>query len=72
MHLIIHQILTIILFYQTMICSYLVIDTTLASDTPLCFIENLLKKILKLTMIIDDRMRDEKLQYNINREAAKI
>ena len=55
-----------------MICSYLVIDTTLASDTPLCFIENLLKKILKLIMIIDDRMRDEKLQYDINREAAKI
>ena len=23
-------------------------------------------------MIIDDRMRDEKLQYDINREAAKI
>ena len=23
-------------------------------------------------MIIDDRIRDEKLQYNINREAAKI
>ena len=23
-------------------------------------------------MIIDDQIRDEKLQYNINREAAKI
>ena len=23
-------------------------------------------------MIIDDKIRDEKLQYNINREAAKI
>ena len=33
--------------------------------------KNLLKKINK-NMIINDRIRDGKLQYNINREAAKL
>ena len=41
--------------------SFLVIDATLASDNPLLII-----------IIIDDRITDEKLQYNINREAAKL
>ena len=31
-----------------------------------------LERILKLTMTIADKIRDEKLQYDINREPAKI
>ena len=51
---------------------FLVIDSTLASDNPLGFRKNLLERIVKLIMTIDDKIRDEKLQYDINREAAKI
>ena len=50
--------------------SSLVIDTTLASDNLLHFRKNLLERIQKLIMTIDDKIRDEKLQYDINREAA--
>ena len=50
---------------------FLVIDATLALGNPSRFRKNLLK-IKKLIMIIDDKIRDEKLQYDINREAAKI
>ena len=52
--------------------SFLFIDATLASDSPLRFRNNLLEGIKKLIMAIDDKIRDEKLQYDINREAAKI
>ena len=52
--------------------SFLVIDTTPASDNPLYFRKNLVERIYKLIMIIDDKIKDQKLQYNINREAAKI
>ena len=31
-----------------------------------------MKQIYNVTMTIDDQIRDEKLQYNTNREAAKI
>ena len=48
--------------------SFLVINVTLASDNPLSFRKNL----KKLIMTIDDKIKDEKLQYDINREAAKI
>ena len=48
------------------------IDATLASDNPSCFRENLLERIWKLIMTIDDKIRDEKLQYDVKREAAKI
>ena len=41
---------------------FLVIDTTLASDNPSRFRKNLLERILKLIMTIDDKIRDEKLQ----------
>ena len=41
------------------------IDIALASD-------NLLWRIWKLIITIDDKIRDEKLQYDINREAANI
>ena len=47
-------------------------DTTLASDNPLDFRRNLLERIQKLIMTTDDKIRDEKIQYDINREAAKI
>ena len=48
------------------------VDSTLASDNHLRFRINLLERISKLIMEIDEKIRDEKLKYNINREAAKI
>ena len=50
----------------------LVIDTTLLSDNPLSFRENLLEGIKIIIMTIDDKIRDEKLQYDVDREAVKI
>ena len=50
--------------------SFLVNDTTLASDNPLWFRKNLLTYNKILT--INNQIRDEKLLFNINREAAKI
>ena len=47
--------------------SFLVIDATFASDNLSRFRISLLKRILKLIMTIDDKIRDGKLQYNINR-----
>ena len=52
--------------------SLLVIDATLASDNPSRFRNNLLERIKQLIMTIDDKIRNEKSQYDINREAAKI
>ena len=52
--------------------SFLVIDTILAWDNPSRFRKNPLEKIENLIMTIDDKIRDEKLQYDINREASKI
>ena len=51
--------------------SFLVIDTSLASDNSSRFRKNLLERI-QLIMTIDDKIKDEKLQYDINREGAKI
>ena len=51
--------------------SFLVNDITLPSDNPLRFRKNLLGYIIKI-MTIEDQIKDEKLQYDINREAAKI
>ena len=48
--------------------SFLFIDATLASDNVLHFRHNLLEMIQKVTMTIDDKIRDEKLQYDISRE----
>ena len=53
-------------------CSFLVIDTTLESDNTLHFRQNLLEKLLKLTMILNDKIREEKLQYDNYRKVAKI
>ena len=50
----------------------LVNDITLASDNLLRFRRNLLKRILKLIMAIDDRIRDENMQFDINREVEKM
>ena len=47
-----------------------VIDNTLAQI--LKYRKNILETIYKLIMIIDEKIRDEKLQYDISREAAKI
>ena len=49
--------------------SFSVIHTTLALNNPLHFRINLLEKLI---MEIDDKTGDEKLQYDINREADKI
>ena len=38
----------------------------------LCLRENLLERIQKLILTINDKIRDENLQYHINREAAKV
>ena len=51
---------------------FLVIDITLAPDKPSRFRKDLLERILKLVMTNDDKFGDEKLQYDINRKAAKI
>ena len=52
--------------------SFLVNDTTLPSDNPLRFRKNLLKWVYNKMMTIDDQIADERLQYEINREGAKI
>ena len=52
--------------------SFLVIDATFASDNPLCFMKNILERILKVIRTVDNKVRDEELQYNIYRDAAKI
>ena len=52
--------------------SFLVNDTTLSSDNPLRFRKNLLEQYIIKIMTIEDQTKDEKLQYDINREAAKI
>ena len=44
---------------------------TAKSDNHLRFRKNLLDRIKKLIVTIDDKIRDEKLQYDINREVLK-
>ena len=64
----------LLIFTKKLYCkpySFLVTDTTLASVNPLHFRNNLLERISKLIMTIKDTIRDEKLQYDITREAAK-
>ena len=48
------------------------IDTTLASDNSSRFRKNRLDRKKELIMTIDDKIRDEKLKYDIHREAAKV
>ena len=49
-----------------------VIDTTLASGNPLHYRRNFWERILKLVMTIDDNIKHEKLQYDIDCKASKI
>ena len=58
--------------YTTEPYFFLVNDTTLPSDDPLRFRKNLLGWYIIKIMTIEDQIKDEKLQYDINREAAKI
>ena len=52
--------------------SFLVNDTALLSDNWLRFRNNLFELIYNKIMTVDDQIKDEEAQYNINREAAKI
>ena len=45
---------------------FLVIDTTLVSDNPLCF-----RKNIKMIMAVNDKIRDEQLQIDINKKGEK-
>ena len=47
-------------------------DTTLPSDNPLKFRKNPLKQIYNKIMTTDEQIKDEKLQYDINWEGAKL
>ena len=51
--------------------SFLVKNTNLPSNNPLNFRRNILERIY-IIMTIDKMIRDERLQYNIKREAEKI
>ena len=52
--------------------SFLVNDTTLLSGNPLSFRKNLFRITYNKIMTIEDQIRDEKLQYDINGDATKI
>ena len=52
--------------------SFLFNNTPLASDDSLRFRDNLLERINKVIMTINDEIKDEQRQYSIFREAAKI
>ena len=49
-----------------------VTDTTLSLDNHLRLRRNILGRIKNLIMIIDYKIRDEKLQHSINREVGKL
>ena len=51
---------------------FLVIDSTLASNNSSHYRKNLSARMWKIIMTSDEKIREKKLQYNINREAAKI
>ena len=50
--------------------SLLVVHASLASDNSLSFRHNLLGRIQKIAMAIDDKIRDEKIQNDINWETV--
>ena len=52
--------------------SFSVIDAILVSDNPKRSRKNLFERIKILIMTIDDKLRDEKLQYDITKKVAKI
>ena len=51
---------------------FLVNDWTLPSDNLLRLRCSVLQRISKLIMTINNKLRDEKLQYDISSEVAKI
>ena len=52
--------------------SFLVIEPFLTSDNTLLFRNNLVERIQKLIIIINHKIRYEKVQYYVSTEAAKI
>ena len=52
--------------------SFLVNDTTLLLDNPIKLKKNLFAITYNKIMSVEDQIRYEKLQYDINRQAAKI
>ena len=63
-NLIIHQILTLstlLIFTRKYTANHIVNDATVASCNPLHFRNNLLERILKFIMTIEDENREEKL-----------
>ena len=52
--------------------SFLVNDTTLPSDDPFRVQKESFEIIYNKIMIIEDQIRDEKLQYDITKDAVKI
>ena len=52
--------------------SFLVNDTTLPSNNPVRFRKKNFNIYIIKIMTINDQIKDEKLQYDINREKAKI
>ena len=51
---------------------FLMFHITLVSDNALCFRKNLIERIQKLIMAIDDKIRDGKPQFYISRKTASI
>ena len=49
-----------------------VTDTTILSINALQFRKNLLEEVKRVIMITDEKFRDEKLQYDINKAAAEL
>ena len=47
-------------------------DTTFLSDNALRFQNNLLEEVYRVSVSIDEKITDEKLRYENNREAAKV
>ena len=52
-------------------CYILVIDAILGSDIALHFRRNPLERILKLIIVIEDKIRNERLQHDIDRQQQK-
>ena len=52
--------------------TFLLIDASLTLDNSSNFKKNVLERIKKLIITSDDKIKDENLQYDINREAVKI
>ena len=63
------------IYKKNILQAHIVLSFALSSDNPLGFSKNLLKfleQIYNKIMTIDDQIKDEKLQYDINRETIKI